>query len=972
MITSGPCITCGLYGCKGHDPGPLYAELLKANGGNEEALKPSRGVVRSEEFERIKALPRRDWEARDQSHVEAFFMQHLRAPGGTQRLRPVQIAALWEMHDRRGLFVQVRTGGGKTILSLLGFLVLNSMRPLLIVPAALKEKTLRDMQRYRKDWLVPAYIRIISYELIGRPQSAGILEEYKPDVVIMDEAHRAKSASSAVTKRLKEYFLAYPDTKVVAMSGTIAKRSIKDYAHIADWCLREKSPVPRDFKVLQQWSSALDDEKNFVTEDGERTFGDDNQSLEPGVLLELCSQEELAEPDRLRGVRKAYRRRLTDTPGVIATQESALGVGLQINPMIIKDAAITQAAANMRASWERPDGAEFFDTLEMWRHLRTLSVGFYHRWNPAPPDEWRSARRDWAAIVREILRTNRRGLHSEVPVREAVAAGEYGQDVLKILQTWREQEPRYDPEKNKEAIWISRGAIDAAIIWASKNPGLIWVSYPEFGNALSKITGIPFYWNKGLDAKGRFIEDHPKKTPMIASLHANSAGLNLQYGRSKMLYTSFPTTGLAAEQCLDSETEILTEVGWKGIDSDWPEGTRAAAYDIGDGSIHWSPAKRVERTLGSEAVYGIANRHLDIRVTAGHRMVVQRRRRLGRNAGDGHEYLDRAFIQADSMPRMGKIPIAGMQEAQGVPLSDADLMFIGLFMSDGHLDARTKSIQLFQSDRYPYVITNIKKTLRECGFRYSVAVNRRPSNYGPRKYALNSWYVPYGERQRLRKAAADGTGWARLEPYIDKELPESLMEMTRDQLIVFLVGMWLGDGSKLREYDGHKINTCTIGTSRKIVADKLQSLCLRRGLRCNVCVSKSKGRKSAYYNIHVLDQVDWTFMRGVVDARARWEQKPSAPTERFWCATVDTGAIVTRRNGRPAIVGNSISRVHREGQPDDEVVVDVGASIPENLTDFDQACADARRATDMEGQEQRLCYADITIPPPHERGGLWQ
>jgi len=715
------------------------AELLAKE--PAENFKPARAVTRSEEFERIKALPRRDWEARDQSHVETFFMQHLRAPGGTQRLRPVQIAALWEMHHQKGLFMQVRTGGGKTIVSLLGFIVLNSVRPLLIVPAALKEKTLRDMNRYRKDWLVPAYVRILSYELIGRPQSASILEDYQPDVVIMDECfagetlvstdvgdvpirdvvekgvgmyalsrdpvvdaallwrkivrrikidrkrqlvrvihergefvctaehkvyvdgvnpreavalqsgdklctvraygdgaeerseycevlqsgvlrsreggqtasrerlharateaetsasrvvrvevlerggaigstagdrnnpfvydleiegthtyfadgvlvsncHRAKSATAACTKRIKEYLHKHTDTRVVAMSGTIAKRSIKDYAHIADWCLRERAPVPRDFRALVEWSSALDDEKSFVTEDGERAFDDQAQSLEPGVLLELCSPAELAEPDRLRGVRKAYRRRLTDSPGVIATQESALGVALQINPLIIKDPAVTAAAALMRQTWERPDGAEFFDTLEMWRHLRTLAVGFYHRWNPAPPDEWRAARRDWAATVREILRTNRRGLHSEVPVREAVQAGEYGQDELAILERWQQWAPQYDPEKNKEAVWISRGPLDAAAAWAAKNPGLIWVSYPEFGNMLSAITKMPFYWNKGLDAKGRFIEDHPHKTPMIASIHANSAGLNLQYGWSSMLYTSFPTTGLAAEQSI--------------------------------------------------------------------------------------------------------------------------------------------------------------------------------------------------------------------------------------------------------------------------------------------------------------------------------------------------------------------------------------------------------------------------------------
>lgn len=510
----------------GTDPDEYVREAAQGR------FTPGKEVTRSDEFRRILALPRRDWEVRDQSQVEAYFMERLRAPGGTQRLRPVQIAGLWEMWAQKGLFASARTGAGKSLLSFLGFMVLGSTRPLLIVPAALRDKTLRDINAYRKNWLIPPHILIRSYELLGREQSAQALEEYQPDAIIMDECHRAKNRSAAVVKRIARYVDNHPETKVVAMSGTIAKRSIKDYAHISNWCLRHGSPVPRDFRTLVEWSAALDDNE---------------QAIEPGALLQLCSEEELAEEDRIRGVRKAYRRRLTDTPGVIATQESALGVSLRIDPFIVKDRMISHVASEVKRTWERPDGAEIIDAMEVWRHLREVGVGFYYRWNPAPPPEWRQARKAWAAFVREILRTNRRGLDSEKMVMNAIDEGHYEAG---YLAEWRRVKPMYDPEKNKEAVWISDGVLDACAGWAKKNVGIVWVKHVEFGKALAKRTGLPYYANQGVDAAtGRFIDDHPDGISMIASIDSNATGRNLQRW-STNLVVSWPTTGLLSEQMI--------------------------------------------------------------------------------------------------------------------------------------------------------------------------------------------------------------------------------------------------------------------------------------------------------------------------------------------------------------------------------------------------------------------------------------
>src|SRR5262245_41067284 len=104
---------------------------------------PSRSLTRgkrmvedSAELRRILALPRRRWEDQAPLYYEKVSA-YLRSPGGQQMLRAIQAATLVEMSDNKGLLAPISVGGGKTLISLLAFLVLESRRPLLLLPAKL-------------------------------------------------------------------------------------------------------------------------------------------------------------------------------------------------------------------------------------------------------------------------------------------------------------------------------------------------------------------------------------------------------------------------------------------------------------------------------------------------------------------------------------------------------------------------------------------------------------------------------------------------------------------------------------------------------------------------------------------------------------------------------------------------------------------------------------------------------------------
>jgi len=442
-----------------------------------------------------------------------------------------------------------------TVISMLGFIVLEAQRPLLLVPAKLVDKTRREMHLMRKQWLIPPYVRILSYELLGREQAAGVLAEINPDVIIADEAHKLRNTKAAVTRRVKRWMEAHPTTKFVGMSGTFMKRSLHDYYHLAAWALKVTNPTPTHFDDRTTWAMVIDEKKQKETEEI-------SARVRPGALIEFCNEEEreLYKTEPIRAVRKGYRRRLTDTPGVVATQEGALSMSLVIDSKIIEMPETKADIRGLKHEWVRPDGEPVFDAIEIWRHLREMATGFFYRWNPMPPKEWLLARRVWAKAVREVLRNNRMGLDSEGQVKKAVleerAMFEAGQippskrrfaeeDVH--LREWQKIEATFTP--NLEAVWRSKRVVDFACKWMTEEKGIVWVEHTEFGRVLSQTSGIPYYQRGGVNAAGRPIEEHPVGTPLIASIASNAEGRNLQ-AWSTNLVISPPTSGAIWEQLL--------------------------------------------------------------------------------------------------------------------------------------------------------------------------------------------------------------------------------------------------------------------------------------------------------------------------------------------------------------------------------------------------------------------------------------
>jgi len=510
------------------------------------------------ELRRILSLPRRpldSGEALAEQITRAF-----RTPWGTMKLRPVQAQLLAEVHQKGGAFAPIAAGQGKTLCSLLAPDFAGAKRPLLIVPAALVEKTKREFRTLAKHWqcLHPDRYTIISYETLSRANASakldsqgrivrpGLLETLRPDLIVFDEVHKVRNKKAAVTRKVTRFLKEHPGIKVVAMSGTLTKRSLRDYSHIARWALGKGSPVPQTDNDLEAWAACLDEKVASF------------QRVKPGALrlLDPSIDRESVDDENLGKARRAYQSRLVETPGVVATIDGALGTALRISPLdAVQDDAIDEAFKTLRTKWETPDGQDFADALSLYRYARQLSLGIYQIWNPRPPDEWLNARKAWNSACREILKTNRRGLDSELQVIRAVALGLYP-EASDALTQWRAVKGQYDPEKNKETRWISDSAVKAAQKWIGEQdaPAIVWCEHTEFARGLARATGMSYYGAGGVDSKGRAIEEHSTEgaggeAHIIASVQSNGTGRNLQKW-SRNLIMSAPPNGAQYEQLL--------------------------------------------------------------------------------------------------------------------------------------------------------------------------------------------------------------------------------------------------------------------------------------------------------------------------------------------------------------------------------------------------------------------------------------
>lgn len=464
-------------------------------------------MARTPEFERIKNLPRRVPPLFDVTPIFA------KAPGFS--LRPLQSAALIEASEKGGLFCPAPVGAGKALIALLLPVALDAERAVILTEAKLKRALTNAAHDFYGKYLKIPFDRfqIVSYPELSSARKAGILEEIRPDAVICDEAHCLKNIKSARTIRFLRYAKYNRERcKFAFLSGTMSRKSLRDFAHLMDLALGTGAPVPFGYYELLTWCGALDINPDFPTR--------------PGMLRVFCRGKET--------IREGFQRRLFDTPGVIGGDRGDIGTSLVIQKLPMKmPLDVQRLMSGVEKNWKIGD-KEMKLALEQSQAMQQLGSGFFYRWiwPNGKDEEWLTARAEYFSEVREKLKHARPGMDSPFLLWQAAArywrwkeAGGEKPDRIWPSEKWRAWEAVKGRVKPKtETVWVNDFLVDAAILWAEKQDrgAIIWYSYRAVGERLAEKGGFPLYGSGGL-------AETATAPVIVCSIRAQGTGQNLQH-----------------------------------------------------------------------------------------------------------------------------------------------------------------------------------------------------------------------------------------------------------------------------------------------------------------------------------------------------------------------------------------------------------------------------------------------------------
>jgi len=470
-------------------------------------------------------------------------------------LRPEQAQALGAIAQApapRGSVVGLQVGGGKTLVGMLAPAALSPRpaRPLALVPAGLVGQWQSMHDDWSRDYHLPTMPAVSHHEL-SRPTSARLLETYRPDCLVIDEAHAFRHLTSARTKRLVRYVVANPGTRVVVMTGSLGADSLQDHAHLLELALRDGAPVPLNRHTLAQWCACIDHRGTPDVTDWAtvwplvRAFS----RRDPGPLTFTPPSARIPHSTRVSLARAAFNARLRCTPGVTLSKGTVCTAALRMRLVRPRPPrAISDALTALSDRWALPDGTELVDALEMDRHRRTLSRGFYQCWDwgaAGPDEEWLDARRSWSRLVRNVLEyRSRAGMDSAALVADAAAQGRLGDRMRDAVNRWQTAHAALPKGPPTVTTWLPgcrAWLVDLVERWLTDHPrALVWYTTRSVGRALADV--LPVH-GAGSDA--------PTASHAAASIRVHGTGTDgLHHRYPAALVVEPPASAQVWEQLL--------------------------------------------------------------------------------------------------------------------------------------------------------------------------------------------------------------------------------------------------------------------------------------------------------------------------------------------------------------------------------------------------------------------------------------
>jgi phosphoribosylamine-glycine ligase len=448
---------------------------------------------------------------------------------------------------------------------------------------------------------------------------------------------------------------------------------------------------------------------------------------------------------------------------------------------------------------------------------------------------------------------------------------------------------------------------DEAIAYLNANPGR-YVSKPtgDADKALSYVAKSPEdmmfmleRWKRTMKKKVPFL--FQKFTPGIEMAVGGWVGRDgflphfLENFEFKKLMPGEIGVNTGEMGCYDSESEVLTDSGWKY----WPQVTlQDKIATLVEGHTVFAYPSEVVQFDYSGPMVCWSNQTLDIMVTPNHNMYVNRQHAACKGV-DQYEFIQasdctqsqyeiqRTAEWAGTSAERHVIPAYTYNKGLGtyteeqieIPMLDW-ARFLGFYIAEG--SSTDSQVSIAQSHELKAEMAKVimrKSTLR---------------------YAQDGHGFRISSSQVARHLKPLGRSW-------EKRVPSYIKKGSKEVITAFLEGYALGDGNM--QPNGFRI----FYTSDQGLADDTQELLLkigrvgivkRRGFRNRTCFAPDghliEQKLPAY---EVLERVQKT--RSWLDLRDRSEKPYKG---KVYCATVPGHVMYVRRNGKPFWCGNTVMK----------------------------------------------------------------
>lgn len=345
--------------------------------------------------------------------------------------------------------------------------------------------------------------------------------------------------------------------------------------------------------------------------------------------------------------------------------------------------------------------------------------------------------------------------------------------------------------------------------------------------------------------------------------------------------------------CYADDTEFLTRHGWKLYD-EIADGEAVATIHPAERSIEFQvPTERVSKPYNGEML-DVRQRYSAARVTPNHRMWVSKVQR-GPSGIHGDSYRDDAaewrFARADALAALDRVhvQVSGAPRPAEYAIGDNLLRLVGAYVSEGCIAKRLKSGQPSVVALSQNVGNRLEAVIEASGYPFRRFVYARREAW--RRTECESATYTLADRQLAAMLSSDCGEGSRL-----KHLPSWAFDLSARQGDILLDSLMAGDGTVYKR-TGYRIYYTL---SRRLAGD-VQALAITAGYRSNMWGPYQSGM----YQVLVAGGPMYQALGGRTHVR-----RAEAAPRRIVCFTVPNETLVTRRDGRVAMHGNTKYAMH--------------------------------------------------------------